>query len=109
MKLILVRHGETIWNKENKIQGITDIGLNERGIEQAEKLAYSLQKEELDAIITSPLRRAYDTAQAIGKLRQSGRKPPPEIEYALVFPDMLAYMLKVITEQHHLAVNTGQI
>ena len=67
MKLILVRHGETIWNKENKIQGITDIGLNERGIEQAEKLAYSLQKEKLDAIITSPLRRAYDTAQAIGK------------------------------------------
>jgi len=67
LKLILVRHGETIWNKEKKIQGITDIGLNERGIEQAEKLAYSLQKEELDAIITSPLRRAYDTAQAIGK------------------------------------------
>ncbi|MDO8722476.1 MAG: histidine phosphatase family protein [Syntrophales bacterium] len=67
MKLILVRHGETIWNKEHKIQGITDIGLNERGIEQAKKLACSLQKEELDAIITSPLRRAYDTAQAIGK------------------------------------------
>ena len=67
MKLILVRHGETIWNKEHKIQGITDIGLNEKGIEQVEKLAYSLQKEELDAIITSPLRRAYDTAQAIGK------------------------------------------
>jgi len=67
LKLILVRHGETIWNKEKKIQGITDIGLNEKGIEQAEKLAYSLQKERLDAIITSPLRRAYDTARAIGK------------------------------------------
>ena len=80
MKLILVRHGETIWNKEKKIQGITDIGLNEKGIEQAEKLAYSLQKEELDAIITSPLRRAYDTAQAIGKYHDISIKVEEDLQ-----------------------------
>ncbi len=67
MKLILVRHGETIWNQQKKIQGITDIALSETGIEQAEKLARSLQTEPFDAIITSPLQRAYNTAQAIGK------------------------------------------
>lgn len=80
MKLILVRHGETIWNKEKKIQGITDIGLNEKGIEQAEKLAYSLQKEELDAIITSPLRRAYDTARAIGKYHDIAIKVEEDLQ-----------------------------
>jgi broad specificity phosphatase PhoE len=67
LRLILVRHGETTWNKEKKIQGITDIGLSATGIEQAEKLALSLQGEKLDTIIASPLQRAFDTAQAIAK------------------------------------------
>ena len=98
MKLILVRHGETLWNKENKIQGITDIGLNERGIEQAEKLAYSLQKEELDAIITSPLRRAYDTAQAIGKYHNISIKVEEDLQElnageleGLTWPELARY------------------
>lgn len=66
MKLILARHGETIWNRDGKIQGITDIGLSNLGIEQATKLALSLRDEKLDAIITSPLERAYETARLIG-------------------------------------------
>ncbi len=66
MRLILVRHGETIWNMEKKIQGITDIGLSDLGMEQAKKLALSLKSEKLDAIITSPLMRAYETARAVG-------------------------------------------
>lgn len=66
MKLILARHGETIWNRDGKIQGITDIGLSDLGIEQATKLALSLRDEKLDAIITSPLERAYETARLIG-------------------------------------------
>jgi phosphoserine phosphatase len=67
LRLTLVRHGETVWNREKKIQGITDIELTELGIEQANKLSLSLQKENFDRIITSPLKRAYDTAQAIGR------------------------------------------
>ena len=66
MKIILVRHGETIWNRDGRIQGITDVGLSDLGIEQAKKLAFSLQDEKLDAIIASPLERAYETARLIG-------------------------------------------
>ncbi len=66
LRLILARHGETLWNRDRKIQGITDIGLSDLGMEQAKKLALSLQNEKLDAIITSPLERAYETARIIG-------------------------------------------
>lgn len=65
MQLTLVRHGETLWNSAKKIQGITDIELSQLGIEQANKLSRSLRHEKFDRIITSPLKRAYDTAQAI--------------------------------------------
>lgn len=67
VKLTLVRHGETLWNKEKKIQGSTDIALSDSGIEQAEKLSLSMKDEDLDAIVTSPLKRAHDTARTIGK------------------------------------------
>jgi broad specificity phosphatase PhoE len=67
LRLTLVRHGETLWNQAKKIQGITDIELSDLGIEQVNKLSLSLQHENFDRIITSPLKRAYDTAQAIGK------------------------------------------
>ena len=62
MKLILVRHGETSWNEQKKIQGISDIGLNDRGNEQVQILARSLRDEKIESIVSSPLKRAYDTA-----------------------------------------------
>ncbi len=68
MHLFLIRHGETDWNNERRIQGHTDTPLNERGIEQAEKLAARLAAEEkIDALYTSPLARARITAEIIGK------------------------------------------
>lgn len=67
MKLILVRHGETLSNRENRVQGITDIELSEHGCRQAEKLADALRSESIEGIVSSPLKRAYQTAQAIGK------------------------------------------
>jgi broad specificity phosphatase PhoE len=67
LKLILVRHGETLSNRENRVQGITDTELSDYGRKQAEKLAESLKKESIEGIISSPLKRAYQTAQAIGK------------------------------------------
>jgi broad specificity phosphatase PhoE len=66
LKLILVRHGETTWNKEKKVQGISDIELSNLGLNQAERLAASLKNERVDAIYTSPLKRAYQTALKIG-------------------------------------------
>lgn len=65
MQLILIRHGETLWNKEGRVQGTSDIELNETGIEQAKLLALSLKDYAISAIHASPLKRAYRTAEII--------------------------------------------
>lgn len=67
MKLILVRHGETVWNSEGRVQGASDIALSETGREQIHKLAAALKDESLDAIFSSPLRRAHETALILGR------------------------------------------
>jgi 2,3-bisphosphoglycerate-dependent phosphoglycerate mutase len=66
----LVRHGETDWNVERRLQGHTDISLNERGLKQANQMAKALQAIELqfDVLYTSDLKRAAQTAQAIEKV-----------------------------------------
>ena len=65
MRLILVRHGETMWNRENRILGHTDVDLNEKGRKQAERLGVALKDEEVTAIYSSSLRRARETANEI--------------------------------------------
>jgi len=67
MRLILVRHGETRWNQENRVLGHTEIELNEKGRKQAERLALALKDETLAAIYSSPLRRARETAEEIAR------------------------------------------
>jgi broad specificity phosphatase PhoE len=70
-RFILVRHGETDWNKVHRIQGgASDTPLNELGRQQAEDLALRLKSEKIEAIYSSPLRRALDTAQAIARCHQ---------------------------------------
>ena len=65
--LCLVRHGETDWNAERRMQGRTDIPLNGRGIKQAELVAGRLEGTEWDAIVSSPLVRVMDVSRAIAK------------------------------------------
>jgi uncharacterized phosphatase len=65
--LCIVRHGETDWNKQRKLQGREDRELNEKGREQASLIAACLGKSHWDVIITSPLKRAFATAEIIGK------------------------------------------
>ena len=65
MKLLLTRHGQTDWNVEGKIQGQTDIELNEIGIKQAEETREKLLNEKIDIIISSPQKRARKTAEII--------------------------------------------
>ena len=68
MHLLLVRHGETVWNTELRIQGRTDTPLNARGLAQAERLSARLAAEEqVDVLYTSPLARACVTAEKIGQ------------------------------------------
>jgi 2,3-bisphosphoglycerate-dependent phosphoglycerate mutase len=61
MTLIVARHGESIWNKENRFAGWTDIDLSEEGIRQAILLGEKLKLHYFDYIITSDLKRATDT------------------------------------------------
>ena len=67
MRLILVRHGQTDWNQQRRVQGLSNLGLNGTGKMQAEALAQALKNVRVDAIYTSPLRRAQETASAIGR------------------------------------------
>ena len=64
-EIILARHGETEWNVEEVFRGRIDIELNETGIKQAELLAEYLSGIKIDAIYSSPLRRALKTAEMI--------------------------------------------
>ena len=63
--IYLVRHGQTDWNTIGKYQGQTDIELNPEGIVQAENLRKNLKDIDFDIVISSPLKRAYKTAQII--------------------------------------------
>ncbi len=63
--ICLVRHGETDWNASGRLQGREDIELNEAGRAQALKLVSLLEKSNWDIILSSPLKRALETAQII--------------------------------------------
>lgn len=65
LRIFLVRHGETEWNRLGKFQGRADIPLNEKGFMEVEAMALSLRAEPLVAVYSSPLVRAVQTAQAI--------------------------------------------
>src|SRR5512136_1382196 len=66
-KLILARHGETEWNVEKVFRGRADVNLNEVGIKQAELLGKRLRNWELEAIYSSPVKRALDTANIVAR------------------------------------------
>lgn len=69
-KICLIRHGETDWNALGRIQGKTDIPLNENGKKQAEQCRDYLKHSEWDVIVTSPLKRAKQTALIINEALQ---------------------------------------
>lgn len=65
LEILLIRHGETAWNAERRLQGQLDVPLNAHGRRQAAALAEALRAEPLDAVIASDLQRARKTAQAL--------------------------------------------
>src|SRR5688572_10984872 len=70
-ELILIRHGETAWNRERRMQGQTDTPLSDIGRAQAQALGQRLARHAFAAIYSSDLKRAWDTAAAIAQT--SGR------------------------------------
>lgn len=78
-RIIAIRHGETAWNVDARIQGHTDIALNEQGEWQARQVADALADEPLAAIYSSDLRRAWATAQAIAARTQAPLAAEPAL------------------------------
>lgn len=68
-RLYLVRHGNTLWNTQKRYQGWTDIDLSEEGRVQAELVGERFKEIEVDRVISSPLKRAVDTAEPIARAR----------------------------------------
>ena len=79
LEILLIRHGETAWNAEKRMQGHLDIGLNDAGLQQAAALGSALRGEQFDAIFTSDLQRASQTAAAVA----AGRTLPVGIDAGL--------------------------
>lgn len=65
--LFVVRHGQTDFNAERRYQGAIDVPLNATGVQQAEALAKQLQQHDIDVIVSSPLKRASDTARILAE------------------------------------------
>ncbi|GGI46959.1 putative phosphoglycerate mutase [Agromyces flavus] len=78
--IALVRHGETDWNRQGRIQGSTDIPMNETGRRQARATASRLGPLGWDAVVTSPLARARETAEIIA---DGLGLPAPDLEHDL--------------------------
>jgi probable phosphoglycerate mutase len=67
-RIIAIRHGETAWNVDSRIQGQRDIGLNDTGRWQARRVGEALAEEPITAVYSSDLGRAHETAQEIAEV-----------------------------------------
>ena len=76
MNLYLIRHGETDWNAEGRLQGRTDVPLNARGIEQMRRVAKEMKRMGIkaDLLVTSPLMRAKKSADVVSNVLDYARK-----------------------------------
>ncbi|MFB6309207.1 MAG: histidine phosphatase family protein [Haloarculaceae archaeon] len=78
--VVLVRHGETAWNREGRIQGWAPTGLTDRGREQARRVgAHVTERYDPDRVVASDLRRARET---VAEMRESGALPDPQFSPA---------------------------
>ncbi len=81
--MLLVRHGQSTWNREHRIQGQLDPPLSEEGRRQAASLAHRLAGRRLAGFYASDLRRAWETAETIGSA--NGLEPEPAIGLREIF------------------------
>ncbi len=105
MKVYIIRHGQTEWNKKGRIQGKTDIELNKDGIEQATMARKNIENYDIDLIIASPLKRARQTAEIINK----NMKVPIIYENAVVERDFGEFEGMVRKEIKDEMLNSGAL
>lgn len=79
MKWYLVRHAQTDWNRDNRLQGHTDLPLNAVGIEQAKRVGAVFAGRAITAVYASPLQRSVQTAQAILTQTSGVLHPEPDL------------------------------
>lgn len=81
-KIYFTRHGQTVWNVENKICGVTDIELTEQGHDQAKALGRLIAESsyDIDEILCSPLIRAYETARHISEMTGLALRTEPRLK-----------------------------
>ena len=72
-RLILIRHGQSVWNAENRFTGWTDVDLSERGVKEAEEAGDELRDQVIDVIHTSDLIRAKRTAEIVMRANVSSK------------------------------------
>ena len=91
MILYLIRHGESQYNAEGRIQGQTDIPLSEMGQRQAQAIATAFDRIKLDAVLCSPLRRAAQTAAPLAERQRLHAEPMDELKeiHAGIFAGLL--------------------
>lgn len=98
MLLYLARHGETIYNAEGRIQGQEDTALSELGRRQARSLAGALAERGIELVFSSPLARAYQTAQAVAEACRVPLRVDDRLKelHAGVFQNVLASELEAL-------------
>ncbi len=81
--LILVRHGQSVWNASNRFTGWTDVGLSEQGVEEAEDAGRQLSDIRIDIVHTSDLVRAQRTAEIIMQHNEASEDVPTKYDWRL--------------------------
>ncbi|XZE19283.1 histidine phosphatase family protein [Pirellulaceae bacterium SH449] len=91
MLIYIIRHGESLFNRENRIQGQTDVALSPFGEQQAAAIAETFQPGDLDAIFCSPLKRAYYTALPLSERLSLELQPMDDLKeiHAGIFSGLL--------------------
>jgi len=82
-RLILVRHGQSVWNASNRFTGWTDVGLSEQGVEEAEDAGRQLSDIRIDIVHTSDLVRAQRTAEIIMQHNEASEDVPTKYDWRL--------------------------
>ena len=82
-KLILIRHGQSVWNAENRFTGWTDVDLSDKGVKEAEAAGHELRDQVIDVVHTSDLIRAKSTAEIVIRANGSSKEAVTKSDWRL--------------------------